>query len=173
MNSNMELANEVVDFRHRVLWNLVLQCAQGSIDIIEAPIQLVLDIREAKNGIKREADGGKELANRFAMTSNSFWPSAFAKALVPNRACRPGSEVDQGRVVVKKWRSFSLAFLGVIRAWRSVVLGCLTQNHPCLNISVRFRSIPSHFPSSPEPMRSGLVKTGMVRSPDGSNWRTK
>ena len=130
MNADMELAQEVVDFRHRVLWNLTVQCAQGSIDILEAPIQLVLDIREAKKGINRENDGGKELANRFAITSNSFWPSPFARALVPNRACRPGSAVHHGRVVVKKWRSFSLAFSGVIRASRSVVPGCLTQNHP-------------------------------------------
>ena len=104
----------------------------------------------------------KEPANRFAITSNSFCPSAFDRDLVPKRARRSGSAVDHGRVVSKNWRSFSAASSGVIRAWSWLYPGCRTQNQPCLNFSERFRRLSSHFPSSPGSIRSGLVKTAVV-----------
>src|SRR5258706_4278581 len=131
-------------------------------DIFETPMEVVLNFREANREISRGKDRVKELANRFATTSNNFCPSAFDRALVPQRARKLGSPLDQGRVVSKNSRSFSLASSGVIRAWSWLYPGCRTQNQPCLNFSLRFRSISSHFPSSPGSIRSGLVNTAMM-----------
>ena len=86
-------------------------------DIFETPVEVVLNFREATSEISRGKDRAKEPANRFAITSNNFCPSAFDSALVPKRARRSGSELDHGRVVSKNSRSFSLASSGVIRAW--------------------------------------------------------
>lgn len=117
VEANLELAEEGVDLKHRLVRRLVLQTMNRSVDIFETPVEIVLDFREANREISRGKDRLKEPAYRFAITSNSFCPNAFDRALVPKRARSSGSPLDHGRVVSKKWRSFSLASSGVIRAW--------------------------------------------------------
>ena len=117
MEADLELAEEGVDFKHRLIRGLILQTMKSGVDIFETPMEVVLDFREADGEISRGKDRAKEPANRFAITSNSFCPRAFDRHLVPKRARRSGSALDHGRVFSKNSRSFSLASSGVIRAW--------------------------------------------------------
>jgi len=85
-------------------------------NILEAAMELALDLGKAKRMFNNEKDRVEELANHFAMLSNNFCPNAFDRGPVPRRARRSGSARDHGRVVSKNSRSFSLATSGVIRA---------------------------------------------------------
>ena len=61
MNANMELAEESVDLDQRILRDLVLQSVQSGIDILEAPMELVLDFREPKGrSTERKIEGMTE-----------------------------------------------------------------------------------------------------------------
>jgi hypothetical protein len=89
---------------------------EGSVDILEASMEVMCDLGEATREVNGGKDRRKEPANRLATTSNNFCPSAFDSAFVPSRARKSGSAVDHGRVVSKNRRSFSLASSGEIRA---------------------------------------------------------
>lgn len=91
MDTNLELAKEGMDLNQRVTWDLILQSVQGSMDILEASMELTLHFRKAKRELNNGKDRVEELANRLAMTSNNFCPNAFDRALVPRRARSSGS----------------------------------------------------------------------------------
>ena len=52
MEANLELAEEGVDLEHRLVRGLVLQSMKRGVDILETPMEVVLDFREA-NGVIR------------------------------------------------------------------------------------------------------------------------
>ena len=51
MNTNMELAEEEVDLIYGVPLLLVLQSTQSNTDILEVPMEVLLDFGEAMRGI--------------------------------------------------------------------------------------------------------------------------
>ena len=48
VNANVEFTEESMDLDQRILWDLELGSVQRGIDILEAPMELLLDLREAK-----------------------------------------------------------------------------------------------------------------------------
>ena len=54
MNANLELAEESVDLSSGVLWDLVLQCFQRRMDVLEVPMDIALDFGEAVGGSATE-----------------------------------------------------------------------------------------------------------------------
>lgn len=60
MNANLELAEESVDLSSGVLWDLVLQRVQRSMDVLEVPMDIALDFGEAVRGI---SDGMRDSRN--------------------------------------------------------------------------------------------------------------
>ena len=60
MEANLELAEEGVDLKHRLIRGLILQTMKSSVDILETPMEVVLDFREADG---KSAEGNIERRN--------------------------------------------------------------------------------------------------------------
>ena len=96
--------------------------------------------------------------HRCLMSSESIVLNDSVRLRVPKRCCQSVSE-DQGRVVEKKSLSCSRARSQVAPSIRSLVDGCLTANHPFVRCSASFLMKRNQCSSSPEGIRSGLVRT--------------
>lgn len=93
------------------------------------------------------------------MRSERILLKASVRFCVPNLLWQNVSALDQGAVLVKKRFSCSRASAQVMPLFRSFDPGCFTVNHPFASGSASFRIKRSQCSSSPDGIRSGLVRT--------------